>query len=109
MCAPSQVYSFYSCTLRRAPLCFHILCIDITHSPFYIQPLEAQNYYFHKQIDSTSSLHIVLATLLLYLVVCTRICHLYGSGHSTISSPVPSSILEFQEASISWSLDVLRS
>ena len=60
--------------LRCAPLLFHISCIDITHSPFDVQPLEAQNYHFHKPIDSTSSLRIVLATLLLYLVVCMRTC-----------------------------------
>ena len=35
--------------------------------------------------------------------------HLHGSGCFTIMSPVPSSILELQEALIPWSLDVLRS
>ena len=35
--------------------------------------------------------------------------HIYGSGYFTIMSPVPSNILELQEASIPWSLDFLCS
>ena len=55
--------------------------------------------------------HCPSHTVAIFSSVCAHLSlsHLHGSGCFMIMSPVPSSILEFQEASIPWSLDILRS
>ena len=108
VCTQSGLVTF-SCTSRRAPLLLHI---SIAHVP----PLTFNFSKLKTTVTQTNRLYKFVAhypsrAVAIFRSVRAHLSssHLHGSGCPTVMPPVPSSILEFQEASTLWSLDLLRS